>query len=115
MQETFARIADTVALALEAAATVIITLGAGAALVGLVRSGLAGSPALRRRDVWVSLCVWLLFGLEFELAADIVRTAIAPTWGRLGQLAAIAGIRTFLNYFLEKDLERAAASNPRAA
>jgi uncharacterized membrane protein len=46
-----------------------------------------------------------LLGLEFELAADIVRTAIAPTWNEIGQLAAIALIRTFLNFFLEKDLE----------
>jgi uncharacterized membrane protein len=48
----------------------------------------------------------LLLALEFMLAADIVRTAIAPTWQQIGQLAAIAAIRTFLSYFLEVDLER---------
>lgn len=53
---------------------------------------------------WVR--VWLLLGLEFELAADIVRSAISPSWTQIGQLAAIAIIRTFLNYFLEKDVER---------
>ena len=47
---------------------------------------------------------WLLLGLEFMLAADIVRSAIAPDWNDIGQLAAIAVIRTFLNYFLERDL-----------
>jgi uncharacterized membrane protein len=46
---------------------------------------------------------WL--GLEFELAADIVRSAISPTWTEIGQLGAIAAIRTVLNYFLEKDIE----------
>jgi uncharacterized membrane protein len=50
--------------------------------------------------------VWLLLGLEFELAADIVRSAIAPTWTDIGQLASIAAIRTFLNYFLESDIEK---------
>ena len=50
---------------------------------------------------------WLLLGLEFMLAADIVRTAISPTWSELGQLALIAVVRTFLNYFLERDLEAA--------
>jgi uncharacterized membrane protein len=40
-----------------------------------------------------------------------VRTAIAPTWVELGQLAAVAVIRTFLNYFLEKDVERIGASD----
>jgi uncharacterized membrane protein len=44
--------------------------------------------------------------LEFELAADIVRTVVTPTWVDIGQLAAIGAIRTFLNYFLEKDLEK---------
>ena len=49
--------------------------------------------------------MWLLLGLEFLLASDIIRTAIAPTWTDIGQLAAVAVIRTFLNYFLTKDIE----------
>ena len=40
------------------------------------------------------------------LGEDIVRTAVAPSWTDIGQLAAIGVIRTFLNYFLEKDLEK---------
>ena len=51
--------------------------------------------------------MWLLLGLEFELAADIIRSVISPTWQDIGELGAIAVIRTFLNYFLEKDLESA--------
>jgi uncharacterized membrane protein len=50
--------------------------------------------------------MWLILGLEFMLAADIARTAISPTWQQTGQLAAIALIRTFLNYFLERDIEK---------
>jgi uncharacterized membrane protein len=50
--------------------------------------------------------MWLILGLEFMLAADIVRRAISPAWQQIGQLAAIAVIRTFLNYFLEKDIEK---------
>lgn len=56
--------------------------------------------------IWLRFGIWLLLGLEFELAADIVRTAIAPSWTDIGQLGAIAVIRTFLNYFLERDVER---------
>jgi uncharacterized membrane protein len=52
---------------------------------------------------------WLALALEFELAADIVRTAVAPNWTQIGQLAAIATIRTLLNYFLQQEIERAAA------
>lgn len=51
---------------------------------------------------------WLALALEFELGADILRTAIAPTWTEIGQLAAIATIRTLLNYFLQKEIDRAA-------
>jgi uncharacterized membrane protein len=51
---------------------------------------------------------WLALALEFELGADILRTAIAPTWTDIGQLAAIATIRTLLNYFLQKEIDRAA-------
>ncbi len=51
---------------------------------------------------------WLALSLEFELAADILRTAIAPSWSEIGQLAAIAAIRTALNYFLQQEIDRAA-------
>jgi hypothetical protein len=63
----------------------------------------------RKKAIWRRFGTWLLLGLEFELAADIVRSVIAPDWMDIGQLGAIAVIRTFLNYFLEKDLEHAEA------
>src|SRR5688572_23855673 len=47
---------------------------------------------------------WLVVALEFQLAADIVGTVIAPTTEHLVELGAIALIRTFLNYFLNKEL-----------
>jgi uncharacterized membrane protein len=43
--------------------------------------------------------------LEFQVGADILSTAIAPSWEQIGKLAAIASIRTLLNYFLTKELE----------
>jgi uncharacterized membrane protein len=43
--------------------------------------------------------------LEFQLASDIIKTTIAPTYEHLVQLGAIAVIRTFLNYFLSKELK----------
>lgn len=56
----------------------------------------------------------LALALEFELGADILKTAVAPTWTEIGQLAAIIILRTALNYFLEQELERA-ASHPQEA
>ena len=46
----------------------------------------------------------LTIALELLLAADILATAIAPTWDDIGKLAAIAVLRTALNYFLEREL-----------
>lgn len=59
-------------------------------------------------DIRLRLGRWLALALEFELGADILRTAIAPTWNDIAQLAAIATIRTALNYFLQQEIDRAA-------
>ncbi|HET6993589.1 MAG TPA: DUF1622 domain-containing protein [Chitinophagaceae bacterium] len=48
---------------------------------------------------------WLVVALEFQLAADIVGTIVSPTSAHLIELGAIALIRTFLNYFLGKELK----------
>ncbi|NJL39206.1 MAG: DUF1622 domain-containing protein [Leptolyngbyaceae cyanobacterium RM2_2_4] len=47
---------------------------------------------------------WLALALEFQLGADILSTIVAPTFEELGKLAVIALIRTFLNYFLSREL-----------
>lgn len=54
----------------------------------------------------LSLARYLIVALEFQLAADILGTAIAPSWEAIGKLAAIAVIRTLLNYFLTKEIDR---------
>ena len=50
---------------------------------------------------------WLTLAIEFELAADILRTAVTPTWNDIGQLAAIVVLRTVLNYFLQREMGKA--------
>ncbi len=106
MEEMIKTLSSDVALGVETIAVVIIAVGSIEAFVMLFRVGL-GRFATRggRKAVWRRFGVWLLLGLEFELAADIIRSVISPTWVDIGQLGAIAVIRTFLNYFLEKDLE----------
>jgi uncharacterized membrane protein len=69
-----------------------------------------GTTHGERKAVWRRFGMWLLLSLEFELAADIIASAISPTWKDIGELGAIAVIRTFLNYFLEQDLERTESS-----
>ena len=59
-----------------------------------------------KRAVWLEFARWLVAGLTFQLAADIVQTTVAPTWDEIGRVAAIAAIRTFLTFFLDRDIDQ---------
>lgn len=62
-----------------------------------------------KEEIRLRLGRWLALALEFLLAADILRTAVAPTWTEIGQLAAIAVLRTALNFFLQREIDGAIA------
>jgi uncharacterized membrane protein len=118
VEELLKQLAGYTALSVEATAVVIVAFGAIESLLTTLNHALHGrSIAGWRKQVFVRFGVWLLLGLQFALAADIVRSVIAPTWQDIGQLAAIAAIRTFLNYFLERDIDEAGhvAEEARAA
>lgn len=104
--------ADAIAVSLDFVTVAIVAIGAVAALVGLVRGAAAKTGSVWKRNVWRRFAGWIALALEFALAADICRTAIAPSWDDIGRLGAIAAIRTALNYFLERDL---AEMEPRAS
>ena len=117
MEEMLKGIAEKIALAVELIAALLIAYGALEALVRLVLAKPREQTNVRfarRRDVFLRFGVWMLLGLEFELAADILRSAISPSWTAIGQLGAIAAIRTFLNYFLEKDIKELSEPGPVA-
>src|SRR5262245_5302434 len=106
MEELFVRIARTASLLVEMAAVIVVSYGAVEAFVRLLWIVVTPSATHgERKALWRRFGMWLLLGLEFELAADIIGSVISPTWKDIGELGAIAVIRTFLNYFLEKDLE----------
>ncbi len=95
---------DWIILVTEAAGALVIGIGVIIALIMLVGTlGNATRPWSWTR-VRLVLGSYLVLGLEFQLAADILKTAIAPSFTEIGQLAAIAGIRTVLNYFLTKEI-----------
>jgi uncharacterized membrane protein len=102
------------ALVVEAIAVIFVAYGAIEAVVYAVGPLIGLMPRDKgwRKDTFVRFGMWLLLGLQFALAADIVRTIIAPTWNDIGQLAAIALIRTFLNHFLEQDMEEFEHTEP---
>ena len=95
---------QAIALLLEAAAAILIAVGAAEAFAGSSRA-LRHDSIAERKELWLRFARWLMLGLEFELAADLLVTVISPTWAEIGQLAAIAGIRIALNFFLTRDME----------
>lgn len=93
------------ALAAEGIAVVLIAFAVVLAAWRTLKSAGARGAAHPWTDVRLDLGRSLALALEFLLAADIVRTAVAPTWNDISKLAAIAVIRTGLNYFLQRDIE----------
>ncbi len=96
------------------AALVIFAAAALAfARLGRVALGRGASSGAGLTPVRLSFARLLALGLEFQLAADLLRTAVAPTFPQIGQLAAVAAIRTALNYFLSRELRDEAAHEAR--
>jgi len=72
-------------------------------------------PASAKNEVRLTLGRWLAVALEFELAADILNTAVTPSWSDIEKLAAIAALRTALNYFLERKIRQEASPEQQVA
>ena len=110
MLELFRELSGYLATIVEAVAAVIIAYGAVEAGLRVLRLLITReNMQFSKEDIRLNLGQWLTLALEFELAADILRTAVAPSWNDIGQLAAIIVIRTTLNYFLQKEIEKAEA------
>ncbi len=113
MEDLFVEASGLVALGIEAIVVLILAVAAAFAVARLLRLALAGADALQmRREVWLKFGVAIALALEFSLAADIIRSVIAPSWEAIGQLGAIAAIRTLLNVFLMRDIETLGRSEP---
>lgn len=91
-------------LGIETIGAVIIAAGVIVALVQLGRS-LARHDAGDFTGTRLTLARYLGLALEFQLGADILSTAIAPSWEQIGKLGAIAVIRTGLNWFLSQEMK----------
>lgn len=106
MEELLRSYAQYVSWLAQAIAITTIAVGSLEAVVGMARLAVRrGADGIERRAVWLTFARWLVAGLTFQLAADIVSTTSAPTWQEIGRLAAIAAIRTFLSYFLDREVD----------
>lgn len=113
--ETFVRpVTLYVATAVEAAAAMVIAIASVRAIIAYFANVLRPEGTAVPKDaIRLSLGRSLALALEFELGADILKTAIAPTWNEIGQLAAIAALRTLLNFFLDRELREAGKREPQ--
>ena len=91
---------------IESIALLIIVFAIVKAIKALVFRNRRMDREQKLAQVRLDLGIALALSLEFLLAADIVATAVSPSWDALGKLAAISAIRTFLNFFLEKEVKQ---------
>jgi uncharacterized membrane protein len=102
-------VAEYIVSAIDAMALLLIAVGTIEMFFTCVRAVFSPSSTGRElRDGYLRYARWLMAGLTFQLAMDIIESARAPTWDDIGRLASIAVIRTFLNFFLERDIAEAA-------
>lgn len=90
-------------LGVEAVGAIVIGVGVILAIYQFIKHFRDEQPSNFNR-VRLTLGKYLTLALEFQVGADILGTAIAPSWEQIGKLGAIAAIRTVLNYFLTKEL-----------
>jgi uncharacterized membrane protein len=98
-------------------ALIVILYGTAEVVINMLWLAFESSSERRYRAVWLRYGRWLVAGLTFQLAADIIETSITTEWEAVARIAAVAVIRTFLNYFLERDItevrERDQQSEPK--
>lgn len=103
-EESLRQAVDLLVRLVEAAGAVVIFIGAVLAAYKFLRALPSRTPE-RFTEVRLTLGRFLALGLEFQLASDVLRTAIAPSFEELGKLAAVAAIRTALNFFLAREIK----------
>ncbi|WP_448616857.1 DUF1622 domain-containing protein [Modestobacter sp. URMC 112] len=116
MEELLSDVVGVLVTIVEACGAAVITTGAVWAFARFLWVGLRRGDTAAFTPVRLTLGRFLALGLEFQLASDVLRTAVAPSFRELGQLAAVAAIRTALNWFLGKEIaeERRQVAEERA-
>jgi uncharacterized membrane protein len=103
IQQAFTSVALALKLAADISSVIIVGIGLGVAFFLFIRTVVLRQIQYNRLRLLLGR--FLVVGLEFQLAGDIIGTAVAPSWEEIAQLAAIALIRTFLNYFINREVK----------
>lgn len=110
VQQVFTDVASALRLFAEISSVIVIGVGLLAAFYFFVRT-IGTKQEFRDIKFRLSLGRFLVVALEFQLAADIIGTAIAPSWQEIALVAATALVRTFLNYFLNLEIKNEEKQN----
>ncbi len=105
VEPTIINIVSWLKLLIETTGAIIIAIGVVLAFIEFVKV-LSSSKSEGYTKIRLLLARYLALALEFQLGADILSTAISPSWDQIGKLGAIAVIRTALNYFLSREMEQ---------
>ena len=105
MEEISKNITLNVSHAVEILAAVIIGIAVVKVLYDYFSFLSVSKKSISKEKIRVQFGSSVAVALELMLGADVLATAVAPSWNDIGQLAAIAVIRTALNYFLGKELK----------
>ena len=114
MESLFAQILHWLCTVIEAAAALWVSVGFVHAFAALVAAHVKRQIATFR-SIRLTFSRYLSLALEFQLAADILATAITPTFDELAKLGITAVIRTGLNYFLSREIREAREDEEREA
>jgi len=106
MREWLTTVSEPVIALIDALALLVILVGTIQVSVKVARASFKPLGDQLARQAWLRYARWLVAGLTLQLAADIIETSISTSWQTIGRVGAIAVIRTFLNYFLERDVEQ---------
>ena len=118
MKEWLAIVSEPAIVVIDGIALFVILVGTLEVAVTVARASFKPLGDKLARQAWLRYARWLVAGLTLQLAADIIETSISTSWQTIGRVGAIAVIRTFLTYFLERDVEQqqrecAPAESPR--
>jgi uncharacterized membrane protein len=106
MRQWLTLISEPAIALIDAMALLVILIGTIEVMVNVARASFKPLGDQVARQAWLRYARWLVAGLTLQLAADIIETSISTSWQTIGRVGAIAVIRTFLNYFLERDVEQ---------
>lgn len=115
MKEWLAFLSEQVILVIDAMALLVIVAATVEAAIAIARSLFVTLPGRVLREEWLHYSRWLVAALTLQLGADIIETSVSTSWEGIARVSAIAVIRTFLNFFLDRDLDQMRARQRESA